>query len=94
MKRFLSLTVTSDSSDVLVSPRKMLLRADLVASVVDISAGGYSMGAITSITTTEPQDYINDDDDTGGVVHGVRTLAVQESIETVQGFLLLAAQES
>ncbi|MDO9236184.1 MAG: hypothetical protein Q7U28_09165 [Aquabacterium sp.] len=89
--KFLPLTVISDSSDSLISPRKMLLRVDLVASVVDVTSAGYVMGAITSITTTEPQDFINDDDEVGGVVHGVRTIAVQESIETVRSLLEKAA---
>ena len=58
------------SSDPLARPRKALLRADWITAVVDVSSGEYVDGAITSIATQEPADFVNDDDETGGVVRG------------------------
>jgi len=91
MNNFIEVTVVSDSSDPLARPRKALLRADWITSVVDISSGEYMDEAITSIGTREPVDFVNDDDEAGGVVRAERTFVVQESYQTVRAMLEAAS---
>lgn len=87
MIRFIEITVVTDSSDALASPRKALLQADRITSVVDVSSGKYATGVLTSIGTDEPNDFVNDDDEVGGVVRAERTLFVQESYQVVRTML-------
>jgi len=91
MKHFVEVTVVTDSADVLTSPRNVLLRADRITSVMDVSSGDYMTGVLTSIGTDEPGDFVNDDDEVGGVVRAERKLFVQESYQTVRTMLEAAA---
>lgn len=90
--QFIELTITSDSSDALVVPRKGMIRHDTITSVVDISSGHFAGPARTQITLEEENDYHNDDDETGGVVRARRSLCVTENYETVKAFLDAACQ--
>ncbi|ABE47374.1 hypothetical protein [Polaromonas sp. JS666] len=94
MWKFIEVTVLIDSLDALVNPRSALLRADQITSVVDVSGAGYADGATTSITTTEPNDSVNSDDEAGGVVRSVRQLFVKDSFQTVRSMLAEALGES
>lgn len=87
MSKFVEVTILNDSSSPLVSPRKGLIRADRITSVIDISSGNYAMGAITEVTLLEPCDGINTDDEVGGVIHAYRQLSISESYEEVRDML-------
>ncbi|MDN0082387.1 hypothetical protein QU487_06420 [Crenobacter sp. SG2305] len=92
--QFIEFTITSDSNDSLVAPRKGIVRHDQITSVVDISSGNYVGLTRTQITLEEESDYPNDADETGGVVRGRRTLCVQEDYETVKTRLANACQSA
>lgn len=90
--QFIELTITTDSSDALASPRKGMIRHDQITAVVDISSGTFVGPARTQITLEEESDYHNDDDETGGVVRARRSLCVTENYETVRARLDAACQ--
>lgn len=91
---FIEFTITSDSNGPLVIPRKGMVRHDVITSVVDVSSGDYRAGTNTEITLQEETDYVNDADEVGGVVRGLRTLYVQEDYETVKTRLNEACNEA
>lgn len=82
-REFFEVTVVSDSADTSAKIRKACVRIDQVATFIDIDCQGPSDRAKTKITLIESDDYANTDDDTGGVVHGSRTLFVQEDYQSI-----------
>lgn len=87
MNHFIEITVVTDSQDTLVKPRKALLRVDRITSVSDVSEGQYINNVLTMIGTDEPGDFINTDDEAGGVVRAERSLFVQESYQAVRNMI-------
>lgn len=88
--KFFELNIVADSTDTSARIRRGSFRADQVTSFIDVSGDGNSGGAQTKVTLAEPDDFVNDDDETGGVVRGQRTLYVQESYDDVASLLLSA----
>ena len=64
---------------------------DWITSVVDVSSGNYSDGAISSIGTQEPADFVHDGDESSVVVRAERQFFVQESYETLRTMLEAAS---
>ena len=94
MHHFIEVTVVTDSADPLAHPRKAVLRADRVTCIVDISAALYASGGLTQVCTEEPADFINEDDETGGVVRAERSFHVLEPYVTVRNLLDAAIRRS
>ncbi|WP_454727694.1 MULTISPECIES: hypothetical protein [Cupriavidus] len=86
--KFIELNVVSDSADTSAKVRKGTFRADQVVSFLDVSSDGHHGGTKTKITLAEANDYVNDEDETGGVVRGQRTIYVQESYDDVAALVL------
>lgn len=84
---FIEFTIVSDSINPLATPRKGLVRFDQITSAVDISSGNYTGPARTQITLEEEHDYLNDADETGGIIRGRRTLCAQEDYEKVKAMI-------
>lgn len=94
MHHFVELTVITDS-DVsnIAGPFKGSFRPELIASFVDIYEHNEEKRRPaaklmkTMITLTEPGDFVNSEDDTGGVVRTQRMIYVQESYDEVKKLL-------
>lgn len=83
-KPFLEFTITADSDDTRAGTRKGSFLVELIASFVDVSGGQYKDEAKVKLTLTEPGDFVNSDDDVGGVVRCQRTVFVKEDYATVK----------
>ncbi|MDN7901472.1 MULTISPECIES: hypothetical protein [Burkholderia cepacia complex] len=84
MTKFFEVTIVSDSDDTLVHARKALIRPDEVTCVVDVSAAKYAGEPGVKITLEQSNDYVNEDDDAGGVVQARRTIFALESYEAIK----------
>lgn len=79
---FIEVTIVADSADTMANVRKASVRRDQIASFVDVSA---ALGnANVKISLAEPDDFINGDDETGGVAHRRRTIYVQETYAIIR----------
>jgi hypothetical protein len=87
LTKFIEVTIVSDSADTSAHARKASVRADQITSFVDISAEKFSGHPLVRISLAEPHDFLNSDDEAGGVVRAQRTIFVQESYETIQRLL-------
>jgi hypothetical protein len=87
LNRFIEVTIVSDSSDTSAHARKACVRADQITSFVDVSGDKYAGLPQVKVSLAEPNDYVNDGDEAGGVVRAQRTIYVQESYETIQRLL-------
>ncbi|MFX1767997.1 hypothetical protein PWP93_36620 [Paraburkholderia sp. A1RI-2L] len=82
--KFFEVTIVSDSDDTLANARKALIRPDQVTCVVDVSAAKYAGEPKAKISLEQSNDYVNEDEDGGGVVHARRTIFVLESYEAIK----------
>lgn len=92
LKGFLEVTIVYDSGGPEVGRHKGSLRADQIASFFDVSARNDALGAQVRIVLTQPDDQVNDDDETGGVIRSQRELYVLESYDWI-GHRLSEARE-
>ena len=76
MAAHIDVTVVTDTSDALVTPRSALVLVQLIGTVVDVSQAHYPSGVKTKITLTE-SDKAKDGQG------GSRTLMVMESFQAV-----------
>ena len=90
-ENFVEFTVVVDSSDSLARPRKGSFAPSQIVGFIDIDNQGPAERALTKITLLESDDYINTDDEIGGVVRASRTLYVQEAYEEVKAILSRAS---
>lgn len=91
MRHFIELTILSDSADTLSIPRLAMLRVDQITSVVDVSEANYATGVKTMILTEEPFDFLNEDDETGGVVRAARIVYVRNFYTEVRSKISAAS---
>jgi hypothetical protein len=87
-RQFFEVTVTTDSSNGVARQRNAMIRRDQVASSVDIDGESLADRARVMITLAQPEDYVNTDDDVGGVVRASRTLFVQEDYTQVKQLVM------
>ncbi|MFM0632687.1 hypothetical protein [Paraburkholderia xenovorans] len=80
LTKFIEVTIVSDSADTSGHARKASVRADQITSFVDISAEKFSGHPLVRISLAEPHDFLNSDDEAGGVVRAQRTIFVQEAM--------------
>lgn len=91
VKTFIEITIVFDSqSSSEVEPRKALIRTDQILSVDELPGRTPLGGARTQIALAEPDDEVNDMDDTGGVIRRQRTLLVKESYGAIRHELRFA----
>ena len=81
---FIELTVRTDSCSSMTDPRKALIRHDRITAIFDVSSHNSAVRARTEVTLEEEADYVNDGDETGGVVRARRCLSVEEDYATVK----------
>jgi hypothetical protein len=83
-KPFLEFSITADSDDTWAGTRRGSFLVELIASFVDVSGQQFEDGTKVKLTLTEPGDFVNSDDEVGGVVRCQRTVFVKEDYATVK----------
>ncbi|WER48611.1 hypothetical protein CupriaWKF_27970 [Cupriavidus sp. WKF15] len=80
----MEVTIVWDSTDPEPGPRRGSLRADQITSFVDVSARRDALGSQVHLVLAQPHDYVNEEDDAGGVVRAQRELYVLESYDMIR----------
>ncbi|KKI36156.1 hypothetical protein VI03_25660 [Burkholderia vietnamiensis] len=88
------MTIVSDSGDTLMHARKASIRLDQITSFVDVSEARGATRAKVKVGLQDPSDFINDDDEVGGVVHGRRTIFVLESYDDIKQAIAAAGSHA